>query len=218
MIVAPRKLVLLALFAGSTLLIAAPPARAQSPNPAAQARFVQMLLNRNAKAIQHQFNIINHENSLVSRQQFLANLVPANLPQARHIYQQLQNIGRQIVAINAELEPGKFRLISFINQTAGAISQLNQIVPPNSRFSPFVQQANQTFAQQIAETQQIVNRPPATPFVPSVAANVLGLVPGQPLSVLQVRSSFNSRLGTPSLESSRPHSTTLSVRRPRRQP
>ncbi len=197
MIAALRRPLFLAVFAGGSLLVASPQARAQSPNPAGQARFVQMLLNRNARAIQHQFNYIHRQDVLIGRQQFLASLVPANPAQARAILNQLQRIGFGILQLNNLLEPGKFRIISFINQTATALAQLNQVVPPNSRFAQLLDRANQTFAEQVQEAQQIVNRAPATPFVPSVAANVLGVTPGQPLRPFQVRSAFNTRTRVP---------------------
>jgi hypothetical protein len=179
MTVALRKTLNLAAFAGVALLVAAPTARAQSPSPASQARFVQMLLNRNAAAIQHQFNAINRQNALVAQQQNLANLVPANMAQARQICNALERIGNAIFHLNQQLEPGKFRIIGFLNQTGQILQQLSTQIPPGSKFFPLLQQAEQTFAQQVQEGQTIINRPPATPFVPSIACDLLGITPEQ---------------------------------------
>jgi hypothetical protein len=145
-----------------------------------QERFVNMLFGRKDQALQHQLNTVNREQQLVAQQQALANIVPSSASQARAILHQLEHIGLQIQHINNAFPPAILRLENLLAQINTALTRLEQVTPihPNvaAQLFAFEQQANIRFNQELEAVEgEIINRPPATPFVPSQASDFLGM-------------------------------------------
>jgi hypothetical protein len=166
------------LLVGGALLATTVPARvqAQAPNLAAQDRNVQWLIHRNALKLRHQLNYIGRQDQLVTKQDNLLRIKPANPFQARLLSNALRRIGDAIIRFNQIIVPAKQRLIAAITRTAIALARFKKIVPPNTVYAQHLKTATQTFGQQVHQAQEIVARPPATAFFPSRVPTIVTFV------------------------------------------
>lgn len=162
-----RRLLSPALVAGVAFTFAMAQPRTASACAQAQCAYVKMLLHRNALAIRHQMRYIAAQDSLVAKQQQLASVVPTT-PQ---IQKQIQHLGVAIQKFNMLLQPAKLKLINFMTQTYYALQKLEKLAPPGSAYYQCYEDSLNTFKKQIEQAQDIINRPPVTPFVPSSTAS-----------------------------------------------
>jgi hypothetical protein len=166
MIVGLRGTLVPALCASAALLFTSAPGRANACADA-QCRYVKMLLHRNQLAIQHQLKYINAQDQWIAKQKALAAEVPTTPQEAARINRQIKAAGIVIQKFNQLLEPAKLKLVAFMVQTNNAIIKLKELAPPGSAYEWCVTSSEETFKKQLEQAQNIINRPPATPFVPS---------------------------------------------------
>lgn len=126
-----------------------------------------MLLHRNALAIRHQLRYIAAQDSVIARGTALKSIEPTTQHQVDVINRQLRQINAVILRYNMLLQPAKLKLIMFMTQTAAAIDKLGKLAPSGSSYNQCYQDSLNTFKDQIEQAQEIINRPPATPFLPS---------------------------------------------------
>lgn len=157
----------------AAVVIVAVPARTASACAAAQCAYVKMLLHRNALAIRHQMRYIAAQDSVVAKQQQLASIVPTTPAVQKQIHQ----LGVVIEKYNMLLQPAKLKLVNFMTQTYYAIQKLGQMAPPGSAYYSCYEDAVNEFKKQITQAQDIINRPPVTPFVPSSVSSGSGASP-----------------------------------------
>lgn len=162
-----RRLLSKAIFAGVALTFVMALPRTASACAQAQCAYVKMLLHRNELAIRHQMRYIAAQDSLVAKQQQLASVDPTT----PRIQKQIQQLGVAIEKFNSLLQPAKLKLINFMTQTYYALQKLEQMAPPGSTYYQCYEDSLNTFKKQIEQAQDIINRPPVTPFVPSSTAS-----------------------------------------------
>jgi hypothetical protein len=129
-----------------------------------------MLLNKQDRAIALHQRSIALQDRLVAKEVLLEKLVPQNPKQATLFHRQFVQTGLRINQIHRALNAGKLRLTANEQQVNIRLNILAQLNLTNPRLAQ--QLANyleQTFIRatfQSIEVAQIVNRPPATAFVP----------------------------------------------------
>lgn len=165
-----------AMLAAAALTIASAPARAADCYDA-QCRYVKMLLHRNELQIQHQFRYINAQNSVIARGEALKAITPTTQPEVNAINRQLRVINRVILAFNQKLQPAKLRLAQSVVQTTQAIKKLYDLAPSGSSYDTCWEESLNTFSRQIRQAQDIITRPPATPFSPSTLSPEFAAAP-----------------------------------------
>jgi len=156
----------LVLLVGGVLAGAPRPALAQRSGETRfilqQERLVTVLLGVNQRTINHQENAIAKQDRLLAA---FPNATPA----------QQVRLARQINQLNVALQAAKGRLISSLVRTEDRLDFLHGQNPSNpalaAQLQAFLGRADSIFANQLAEAEVIINRPPATPSSFSTGVN-----------------------------------------------
>jgi hypothetical protein len=178
-----RKFVSLAALGAALSLVVSPEAQAarirafQAGGSAftQQARFVSLLLTQQAQAITYQSEIAQKQNNAIVQQIALLNSFQTPSVQRRIAQSQALVFRYQLT-----LSGGKVNMNNRLNTINSLLNSLSMFQPTNpvqsAQFSFFLSAQYQRSDRLTLATQQLISRPPATPFMAAGPANAFGLL------------------------------------------